>query len=119
MGAAKKYKNYQSENDLPATLRPIDVAEYLGINEPKAYELFNRHDFPSLKIGQRWIVTKKAFLKFLKFESQKQQFANVYDEMNQKEKEIYEKAFWKAISFLKEQEKVEAERQDIIKYMSE
>lgn len=65
MATADKYKEYKSIDDLPATCRVSDIAEFLGINSTKAYELFNRSDFPSMKLGQRWIVPKRAFSNWL------------------------------------------------------
>ncbi len=119
MGTANEYKKFKSEDDLSATLRPKDVAEYLGINEPKAYELFNRQDFGSIKIGQRWIVTKKAFLRWLDKEGQKQKFLKDYYDLSEKEKSLVEETFWKAVKFLDEQKKIDLERQDVIKLMSD
>ncbi len=65
MGAAAEYVKYKSPADLPATLHPRDVGAYLGVNSARAYKIFNRKDFPSWKIGQKWICNKQSFLKWL------------------------------------------------------
>lgn len=66
MAVADKYKEYKGPEDLPGTLRPKDVAQYLGINSRRAYEIFKRDDFNSISISsKRLIVTKKNFLHWL------------------------------------------------------
>ena len=42
-----------------------EIAEMLGINIPKAYDLARREDFPAFKLGKRIIIPKDAFLKWL------------------------------------------------------
>lgn len=42
-----------------------ELAEQLGISKPKAYELANRRDFPSIKIGKRIIIPVHAFEEWL------------------------------------------------------
>ncbi|MFW5795257.1 MAG: helix-turn-helix domain-containing protein [Bacillota bacterium] len=42
-----------------------DISNYLRVNVNKAYELFHREDFPSLKFGGRYIISKNKFLEWL------------------------------------------------------
>lgn len=51
----KKYE------DLPETITPFDYAEWRGIGENKAREIFNRKDFPRLKgTGVKQLADKRA-----------------------------------------------------------
>ncbi|MEJ6952450.1 hypothetical protein [Natronospora cellulosivora (SeqCode)] len=65
MATAKKYKDYKSPDDLPAMLRVSDCAGYTGTNIQTWYEIFKRDDFKTIKLGNRLLVTKKEFLRFL------------------------------------------------------
>jgi len=78
LGTADKYRNYRGPEDLPGTLRPKDCAEYTGTNVQKWYEIFKRDDFNSIKLGQRWIVTKEEFLKWLKKQGEKSNIRNSF-----------------------------------------
>lgn len=52
---SKKY------DDLPETITPKDYAEWRGIGENKAREIFNRKDFPRLKgTGVKQLADKVA-----------------------------------------------------------
>lgn len=48
------------------TYSPADVVSYLGISPSNAYRLFRSSEFPSFRIGGRWMVTKQAFEEWLK-----------------------------------------------------
>lgn len=51
----KKYE------DLPETITPLDYAEWRGIGENKAREIFNSKDFPRIKgTGVKQIADKRA-----------------------------------------------------------
>lgn len=52
-----------------ATMTVKELAEQLGISIPKAYEIANRPDFPSIKIGTRTIIPVEQFKEWLKKES--------------------------------------------------
>lgn len=53
----KKYE------DLPETITPKDYAEWRGIGENKAREIFNRKDFPRLKgTGVKQVADKRAVI---------------------------------------------------------
>ena len=57
--------NYKSYDDLPLMLTVVDVAKILGISRTGGYELAQREDFPSLKIGKRIVVPKEAFIQWV------------------------------------------------------
>ena len=47
--------------DLPETITPLDYANWRGIGESKAREIFNRKDFPRLKgTGVKQLADKRA-----------------------------------------------------------
>lgn len=47
--------------ELPETISPIDYANWRGIGESKAREIFNRKDFPRLKgTGVKQLADKRA-----------------------------------------------------------
>ena len=47
--------------DLPETINPLDYANWRGIGESKAREIFNRKDFPRLKgTGVKQLADKVA-----------------------------------------------------------
>lgn len=48
-------------NDLPETITPLDYANWRGIGENKAREIFNSKGFPRLKgTGVKQLADKKA-----------------------------------------------------------
>ena len=49
-------KNY---NDLPLFLNAEIVAKMLGVSISSAYELMHEKDFPSVRIGKRFIVPRE------------------------------------------------------------
>lgn len=60
MQEKKPTKNY---NELPETITPYDYAEWRGIGETKAREIFNRADFPRIKgTGVKQLADKRAVL---------------------------------------------------------
>ena len=57
----KKSKKIFSE--LPDTITPYDYADWRGIGENKAREIFNRKDFPRIKgTGVKQVADKRAVL---------------------------------------------------------
>lgn len=56
---------YKNIDDLPITLTVTDVANVLMINRNGAYALCNSQDFPSIRIGKRIIIPKRAFEEWL------------------------------------------------------
>lgn len=57
--------------ELPLTLTVPEVAEILRINKTKAYELSHRKDFPSIKLGNRIVIPRDAFLRWMDEETNK------------------------------------------------
>lgn len=53
---------YKSYDDLPMFLNAKMVAGILGISPGSAYELMHDENFPSLRIGNRWVVPKERFI---------------------------------------------------------
>lgn len=56
------YKNYE---ELPLFLNAKTVARVLGISPSSGYELMHQRDFPTLKIGNRIVVPKEKFMKWV------------------------------------------------------
>lgn len=54
-------KSTKTFNDLPDTITPYDYAEWRGIGENKAREIFNSKDFPRIKgVGVKQLADKRA-----------------------------------------------------------
>lgn len=53
---------YKTVDDLPITFGPAELAEILSISRNKAYELANRSDFPTYRVGKKIIISKKHFI---------------------------------------------------------
>lgn len=54
-------KPTKSFNELPDTITPYDYAEWRGIGETKAREIFNSKDFPRIKgTGVKQLADKTA-----------------------------------------------------------
>ncbi|MDE5860302.1 MAG: helix-turn-helix domain-containing protein [Oscillospiraceae bacterium] len=52
-------------NDNEVMLTGQDIIDYLGVGKTTVYGLFNRNDFPSVKINNRHMIRKDLFLKFI------------------------------------------------------
>ncbi len=59
-----------SMDDLPVILSASDVAAVLGISRAKAYQLFHRLDFPTLKLDRRLLVRRELFFQWLDRQTQ-------------------------------------------------
>lgn len=60
MQEKKSTKTYE---ELPETITPFDYAEWRGIGENKAREIFNRKDFPRIKgTGVKQLADKRRVL---------------------------------------------------------
>ena len=59
-----------SPNELPLILSASDVAAILGISRTKAYQLFRRLDFPTLKLDKRLLVRRELFFQWLDRQTQ-------------------------------------------------
>ena len=57
----RQMKNSQAKNydDLPLFLNAEMVAKVLGVSISSAYELMHEKDFPSVRIGKRFIVPRE------------------------------------------------------------
>ena len=56
---------YKSYDELPLFLNAASVAKVLGIAPSSAYELMHEKDFPALRIGNRIVVPKEAFIRWV------------------------------------------------------
>lgn len=56
---------YKSVDELPITFGPAELSTILGISRNKAYELANRTDFPTYRIGKKIIISKKHFIAWM------------------------------------------------------
>ncbi len=60
-----KESNYKSYDELPLFLNATTVAKVLGIALSSSYELMHEKDFPALRIGNRVVVPKEAFIQWV------------------------------------------------------
>ena len=56
---------YTSYDQLPLMLSVPEVAAVLGISRAGAYELVRSDDFPALRIGNRIVVPKEKFIRWI------------------------------------------------------
>ncbi len=56
---------YKSYDDLPLFLNAATVARVLGIAPSSAYELMHEIEFPVLKVGNRMVVPKEQFIRWV------------------------------------------------------
>ena len=57
------YKNYE---ELPLFLNSKTVATVLGVSPSSGYELMHEPGFPVLRIGNRMVVPKEQFIRWVK-----------------------------------------------------
>ena len=60
-----KESNYKSYDELPLFLNAATVSKMLGIAPSSSYELMHERDFPALRIGNRIVVPKEAFIQWV------------------------------------------------------
>ena len=60
-----KESKYKSYNELPLFLNAKAVAHVLGVAPSSAYELMHEAGFPILKIGNRMVVPKEQFIRWV------------------------------------------------------
>ena len=60
-----KESNYKNYDELPLFLNAATVAKVLGIAPSSSYELMHEKDFPALRIGNRIVVPKEAFIRWV------------------------------------------------------
>ncbi len=56
------YKTYE---ELPLFLNVEMVARVLGVSSSSGYELMHEADFPVLKVGNRLLVPKEKFIRWI------------------------------------------------------
>ena len=56
---------FRQAGELPLVLTPMDIAAVLGISRNTAYELIHSEDFPILRVGKQYRVSRKRFLTWL------------------------------------------------------
>lgn len=56
---------FRKVEELPLVLTPMDIAAVLGISRNTAYELIHSKDFPILRVGKQYRVSRKRFLTWL------------------------------------------------------
>lgn len=62
------YTNY---DELPLFFNAELISKVLGISSTTVYELMHREDFPSIKIGNRLIVSKEKFIEWANKQSER------------------------------------------------
>ena len=56
---------YESYDELPLFLNADTVAKAMGVSPSSGYELMHEKEFPSLKIGNRIVVPKERFIRWV------------------------------------------------------
>jgi len=59
-----KESAYKSYDELPLFLNAETVAKVLGVSPSSGYELMHEQDFPTLRVGNRIVVPKEAFVRW-------------------------------------------------------
>lgn len=60
-----KESTYKSYEELPLFLNATTVAKVLGVAPSSSHELMHEKDFPALRIGNRIVVPKEAFIRWV------------------------------------------------------
>ena len=60
-----KESSYKSYDELPLFLNAETVAKVLGVSPSSGYELMQEAGFPTLKIGNRIVVPKEQFIRWV------------------------------------------------------
>ena len=60
-----KESSYKDYADLPLSLNADTVAKTLGVSPASGYELLHEKGFPSLRIGNRIVVPKEKFIRWV------------------------------------------------------
>ena len=60
-----KESTYKSYDELPLFLNAATVASVLGVSPSSGYELMHESGFPSLRIGNRIVVPKEQFVRWV------------------------------------------------------
>lgn len=62
----KKIVQVNGLDELPLFFNADTVAKALGVSPSSGYELMHEKDFPALKIGNRIVVPKESFIRWVK-----------------------------------------------------
>ena len=57
---------YKSYDELPLFLNAKMVAQVLGVSPSSGYELMHEPGFPVLKVGNRMVVPKEQFIRWVR-----------------------------------------------------
>ena len=60
-----KESTYKTYDELPLFLNAATVSSVLGVSPASAYELMHEKDFPALRTGNRIVVPKAAFIRWV------------------------------------------------------
>lgn len=52
------------------TMTVMEAAQALGVSRPIAYELANREDFPSVRVGRRLLVSVEGLREWVKMRTE-------------------------------------------------
>lgn len=63
-----KESKFKSYDDLPLFLNAETVAQVLGVAPSSAYELMYEAGFPVLKIGNRMVIPKEQFIRWVEWQ---------------------------------------------------
>lgn len=120
MATAKKNVEFTSIDQVPAMMTVRQWCELNGVNENKGYEWASRNDTPTIKLGQRIIIPKKAYIKWIEQEIELEKFKNQYEykELSDKEQKIAEKYFYKGLEKGNQQEEIDNERKQKVARIS-
>ena len=64
-----KQSIYKTYDELPLFLNAETVAKVLGVSPSSGYELMHQPDFPTLRIGNRMVVPKEQFIRWVEKQS--------------------------------------------------
>ncbi len=62
-------ENYKSYDELPLMLDAKTVKDIMGVSIGLVYELMKSDGFPSIRIGNRYIVPKEKFIEWIEKQS--------------------------------------------------
>ena len=60
-----KQSFYKTYDELPLFLNAETVAKVLGVSPSSGYELMHQPDFPTLRVGNRMVVPKEQFIRWV------------------------------------------------------
>ena len=60
-----KQSIYKTYDELPLFLNAETVAKVLGVSPSTGYELMHQPDFPTLRVGNRMVVPKEQFIRWV------------------------------------------------------